>query len=111
MAARLKNGVMGAPGGRRDNSGRKPDWLKEKCRKLVSEKNLVGFLAKVASGENFEQVINSEGDILPLPAPLKERLKAVEILLDRGFGKVPQALEHTGEITQRRIVCIKTEKA
>lgn len=95
----FKPGQSGNPKGSTPGSGvgRKPDWLKEKCRKIVKDKKLVEFLADVANGKNIEQVVNAEGETLPLPAPVKDRIKATELLLDRGFGKVSQTLEHVGE--------------
>lgn len=69
-----------ATGGRREGSGAPTNWLKEKCRKIISDKKLLEFLGDVASGEPF------------VGADVKDRLRAVEMLLDRGFGRPPQML-------------------
>ncbi len=92
-------------------SGRTPDWLKEKCKQIVDKRKLVEFLGKVAGGENTEQVVTDQGETLSVPAPIKDRIKATEILLDRGFGKVSQPLEHSGEVGGRLLFIHPTESA
>ena len=84
-----------APGGPRPNSGRPADWLKAQCRKVIEEKQLIKFLADVAAGESMEQAVGGEGEIISVPAAVRDRLKATEILLDRGFGKADQAIDVT----------------
>lgn len=103
MPAMLKYGVIGAPGGKRKNAGRTPEWLAAKCAKIVDRKKLVEFLAKVASGEDMEQVVTDKGEILRVPASIKDRIKAVEILLNRGFGKDVHPLEHHDESAAGRM--------
>lgn len=34
----------------------------------------------------------------------KASVAAAMALLDRGYGKAPQAIEHSGEITERRLI-------
>lgn len=92
-----------ANGGARKNAGRDSDWLKAKCQEQIDKYDLVGFLGKVAGGEDVEQVVTSEGTTLSVPAPVKDRLRAAEMLLDRKFGKVPQDLNHSGNIGGRMI--------
>lgn len=93
MPSKLKNGVTGAMGGKRANAGRPPDWLKAECQKAGP--NIIRFLVSVANGEAQEQVVNGEGETIAVPASVKDRIKAAEVVLDRGFGKVNQPL--TGE--------------
>lgn len=81
-----------APGGARDGSGRPPDWLRQKCQEIIDKKAVLEFLGGVVAGENFEQVVNSDGEVIALPPPLKDRIKASELLLDRGYGKAAQSL-------------------
>lgn len=78
-------------GGPRENAGRPKEWLKEKCRTIVDKKKLVEFLGDVASGKRIEQVVTADGVEIQVPAAIKERLKAVEMLLNRGYGKVEDA--------------------
>lgn len=83
--------------GHKGAGGRPPDWLKEKCKKIVQDKKLVEFLADVASGEKInktdvydltgKKVGESESSAAP-----KDRIHATEILLDRGFGKAVQPI-------------------
>jgi hypothetical protein len=95
-------------GGARKNAGRDSDWLKAKCQEQIDRYDLMGFLGKVAGGEDVEQVVTSEGTTLYVPAPVKDRLRATEMLLDRKFGKVPQPLEHSGELANHIIVEFKS---
>lgn len=80
-------------GGLRDGAGRTPGWLKEKCREIIDKEKLVEFMGDVAAGKDFPQLATSDGEVLPLPPPLKERRAAVEWLVDHGYGKVPQGME------------------
>lgn len=96
----LKSGAKPAHGGRRPNSGRKPDWLKERCKKLIDRKQLLNYVARVASGEETEQqvVTMREGtstrfEVVDVKCSTKDRLHAIEILLERSFGKAPQAVQ------------------
>ena len=86
-----------APGGPRPNSGPRPDWLKIKCQKLIEKNNLIEFLANVASGEYTERIIAEAGQtiIVRRSANAETRLKALSMLLDRGFGKPPQDMALT----------------
>lgn len=82
-----------AKGGAREGAGRSPDWLKAKCQKIIDKDKLVEFLRDVAKGKNMEQVVTDEGVSIAVPAAIRERLKATEMLLDRGFGKAAQHVE------------------
>lgn len=84
-----------AKGGARKNAGRHPDWLKEKCQKIIERAKLVEFLESVATGKMFTQPGGE--DTIVAPAPIRERIKATEILFDRCYGKVPQPTEITGK--------------
>lgn len=75
--------------------GRPNDWLREKCRELVRRDKIVEFLAEVANGSNVEQAVGSQGEVISIPASVRDRLKATEVLLDRGFGKPEQSVDMT----------------
>ena len=72
-------------------------WLSSECKKIIDEKKLIHFLADVASGDFLiEKLCETKGgrfELRPMPAELKDRLRAVEILLDRGYGKALQEIE------------------
>lgn len=76
-------------GGKREGSGRSPDWLKEYTRTIVEKDKLVDRLAQIARGENIEQPL-SNGEVVPIPAPVAEQRKAILDLLERGWGKATQ---------------------
>ncbi len=73
--------------------GRPNDWLREECRKLVRRDKIVEFLAQVANGSNVEQAVGGEGEVISIPASVRDRLKATEVLLDRGYGKPDQTVD------------------
>lgn len=74
-------------GGKRAGAGRPADWLKAKCASIVDKKKLVEFVARVASGEETEPHVTKDGEVIDCAPSIHDRLKAVEMLLDRGFGK------------------------
>lgn len=85
----------GTPG-HKGAGGRPPDWLKAKCTKIIDKKKLIEFLGDVASGESVETVYRYDHNAQRVkeicPASIKDRIRAVEILLERGYGKVEQPL-------------------
>ena len=94
----LRGGVRSAPGGKRKNAGRTADWLKVKCQEIIEKRNLLKFLADVADGTYKEQILDGNGDLIDRNVAADTRLKALGMLLDRGFFKVPQPL--IGDSTQ-----------
>jgi len=95
--ARFKPGQSGNPKGgkigHKGGGGRPPEWLKAKCQELIDRNQLIEFLADVAAGKDVDQRINENGEVLKIPADVKDRLKATEMLLDRGFGKATQVMD------------------
>lgn len=81
------------PRGISQQRGRDQDWLKETCRELVKKNKIVEFLADVATGKDVEQAVGSEGEVIRIPAAVRDRIKATELLLDRGFGKADQHVD------------------
>ena len=64
-------------GGTRKGAGRNPDWLKVHCAEIVNKYHLADFLGEVAYSAKYE---------------MRDRLKCIEILLERGFGKPIQPI-------------------
>ena len=78
------------PGG----SGRHgPTWLQAHVRKLIAENDIIGKLIRIAAGEPEDHAVTMAGKVIAVPAPMTARVKASEILLDRGYGKPAQSLE------------------
>lgn len=96
MPAKLKHGVIGCPGGKRDGAGRHPSWLKEVCRKAVDKHDLIGKLIKIGKGDDVETVVSISGAKVQVPAPIREQRGAINDLLDRGFGKADLKIEVNG---------------
>lgn len=93
MPAQLKHGVIGAPGGKRNGAGRKPDWLIAQCQEIVEDSKLLEFLASVVKGEDVEQAVGDQGETIRIPPAVRDRLRAAEMLLDRAYGKAGQPIE------------------
>lgn len=96
MSNHLKNQnpVKRGSGGPRPNSGRKPDWFRAMCAKIIDQKELVQFVGRVASGEESDHRLSKDGDVVEIPASIHDRLYASEMLFDRGYGKpVPMSFE------------------
>ena len=89
-------GNRAACGKHAPGSGRPPDWLKAKCQGIIKDKKLIEFLGDVASGEPVRNAVAIEGEKpvegAKVSADIKDRLRAAEMLLDRGFGKAEQAV-------------------
>jgi len=101
----------GSPG-HRGAGGRPPDWLKKKCCSLVEKKKLIEFLAAVAAGDPFIEKtrISGSGDIENVrgSADVKDRLRAVEMLLDRGWGKSVQVMDTPEGVDLARMLLIRS---
>lgn len=88
-----------AKGGARPNSGPNPDWLKEKCQRIIEKRKLIEFLADVADGKYTERVFApGAGEMfVQKSCDAETRMKAIGMLLERGYGKPAQALDVKGE--------------
>lgn len=111
----LKSGAKPARGGKREGSGRKPDWLKEKCKALVDRHKLLEYLANVAAGVETQTVVvkisQFQSETEEIPCDTKDRLHAVEMLLERGYGKPAMEVVHSGDVQGRFVlVCPEVRK-
>lgn len=93
----LNSGAKPANGGYRKGAGRKPDWYKAECARILDQHKLLEFIGRVAAGEEPEQHLDKEGVIYELRPKISDRIKAVEFLADRAHGKPAQAVEVSGE--------------
>lgn len=101
MPARLKNGVIGASGGARPGAGRPPDWMREEIEQIGNPLEVIRFYYDVATGKDMEQVVTDSGEVVRVPAAVRDRLKAGDSYLDRRIGKVPQEIGVTNNDEDR----------
>lgn len=94
---RLKSGAKPARGGARKGAGRKPDWLRSECARIIDQHKLLEFVGRVASGDETETHVTKDGDVVDVAPRISDRLKAVEFLTDRAHGKPMQAVEVAGK--------------
>lgn len=100
--AKFGKGNKASSGIPKPNAGRPPEWLKAKCDEIIDRYSLLDFLGKVAGGENIEQVVTDQGETIHVPASVKDRIKATEMVLDRRFGKPEQHVDMKSEdVTER----------
>lgn len=99
--AKLKNGVEGAAGGKRQGAGRKPDWFKQKCQEIGTNAKALKFLESVINGDPVEEKKLLTAGAKPIKvwesASVDARVRAWTAVMDRGFGKPPQAVELGGK--------------
>lgn len=90
-------------GTNKGGTGRPSKTLKETCLKIASNPKVLKFLEDVVTGVGVEpkvvwNVEKKKNEIMYLPADADTRAKVWEKLADRGAGKAPQAIEHSGSI-------------
>jgi hypothetical protein len=77
--------------------GRPSDWLRSVCLEILDKHDVYNFLGRVVSGQEHETKVTREGEVVRIPAAMGDRLRATELLLDRAYGKSPQAVEVSGQ--------------
>ena len=80
-----KKGQSGNPKGQpkgADLPGRPKDEFIQKCRQIIERGKILEFLERVATGQEPE-------------SETRDRLRAAEMLLDRGYGKADQNIDLT----------------
>ena len=78
--------MAGKNGGARPGAGRKPG-------KVGAAKRALADMAKDHAQDALRTLVNIAKD---KEAPHAARVSAANAILDRGYGKPPQALEHSG---------------
>lgn len=81
-------------GAKRKYRGPDPLWIKHQCENIVSKYGLVNFLGEIASGGPLtcKRKIDGKTVVIQLPEPdIKDRMRAIDMLLDRAFGKPTQS--------------------
>lgn len=98
MPAKLKHGVIGCPGGKREGAGRKPDEFKAKCAELASNAKFLRWAEDVLTGEKVEFAVDKLGAVVPIPADVNQRTYLWEKLAAYGYGKPAQAINLGGNV-------------
>ena len=85
-------------GGAKPGAGRPLNVVRKMCQEAIFNDKLIQRLAKVSRGERLQQVVTDEGVEIGVPAAIREQIKAIEVLLDRAYGKAEQSVElHTDD--------------
>lgn len=94
MPAKLKNGNMGAPGGKREGAGRKPDWFKAWVSKMLKDPKKRKRLEKILDdADDAETIVNPMGVKVPMRAKADTYLRALEWVANYDQGKPVQRVE------------------
>lgn len=70
-------------GGKREGAGRPTNWVRDTCATIIDKHKLFNELARIASKGKKEN----------------DRLRAIEMLADRAFGKALQSVELGGAVS------------
>lgn len=104
----FKKGNKLAKGGAREGSGHPSDWLRSYCQDAIKKHKLFNFLVEVAKGEYTHYEFDSKGKKRAMKrcAEVKDRMKALEMISDRGFGKPVQDIELKGESASGNLIVV-----
>lgn len=78
-----------------ENSGRRPDWFRERCADILGEYELVEFVGRVAAGKEKEQRYIA-GELVNIACETRDRLTAFKMLAEWGVGKPVQYVQQSG---------------
>lgn len=94
-----------AKGGARPNSGPKPNWFKEQCRKRLERPEVLQLVDDMVDGKKIEPHVNKDAGVIYTEPRAADRLAAVEFLRDTGIGKPASVLDMgDGDITFMGVV-------
>lgn len=93
-----KHGKGGRHGG--NQGGRPPNnfaaEFAAKCRAALDKSKAIEYLQAVAAGERTETYVTELGQCIKVKAGARDRRECIKLLMDRGLGMAPQALEIGG---------------
>lgn len=92
----------GNTGGKPGRSGRRPSAIGELARTLLDKHRLMEVVAGIARGDIEEEWFDHDGETHSAPTKNSDRISAVRLLLEYGYGKQIQ-VEHTGTIALEQI--------
>ena len=73
-----------------NNSGRRADWFREECARIIDEEQLISFIGRVAAGKETEEKLVSGKtghEIVMVACDAQTRLQAFKMLAEWGVGK------------------------
>lgn len=87
--------VKRSKGGARKGGGRTTLLHRAECRKLVEKYGVRGFFAQIVDGAKKDFTVTLDGKVINVPASIRNRLFAGQFLVEQGYGKAPQEIQHT----------------
>jgi len=98
--AKFQKGNKVAAGVHQPGAGRPTDWFREQSQIALKDSQGLEFMRDVAAGKEFPQLATSEGEVIDLPPPLKDRRAAVEWLADRAYGRALESMKLDATVYQ-----------
>jgi hypothetical protein len=94
-----KKGPRGGP----KSTGRMMDWLLVEIDKILTKPALFAFLEAVATGRPID-VEDKKGKVKTKLPSVNDRMRAIEMLIDRRFGRPSQSHDVSGAISLEEII-------
>lgn len=92
----FKKGHKFSKGGKRPNSGRKPDEFKALMRTIASSKEAIELVKGAIEGKEVDEfLVLQTGVQVPVKPDAATRLKFLQYATDHGYGKPNQPIDAT----------------
>lgn len=95
-AGNLTPGNPGNSGGKKGRSGRRPNAITEAARDIVDDRELLNVAADIAVGDIWEEWTTKDGDVVSGPTKNSDRIAAIRLIIEYGYGKPKQITELSG---------------
>jgi hypothetical protein len=82
-------------GGAKPGAGRPSDAHRRECRRLVESLKIREFFGDVTKGDKLDFTVNLDGKIVKVPASIRNRMFAGLTLMEHGYGRAPQEIQHS----------------
>jgi hypothetical protein len=84
-----------APGGARVGAGAPSNMHRAECRKLVESLKIRDFFGDVTKGKKVDFTVTMDGKVVNVPASVRNRMFAGLTLMEHGYGRAPQEIQHS----------------
>lgn len=95
------------PGGN-PGSGRPPNWFKQACDDALHKYKLFDLLANIAKGDKEDFLIVEGGKTRKIPARVRDRITAIQELIDRGHGRATQHIDVSSDAALMELLSLVT---
>jgi len=82
-------------GGAKPGAGRPSDAHRAQCRNLVETLKIRDFFGDVTKGKKVDFTVTMDGKVVNVPASVRNRMFAGLTLMEHGYGRAPQEIQHS----------------